>query len=263
MTEFYGFILDLVFRTNAANSNLLLQTDAADRIYENNTNPDTQGKGSYMTYTATTTELTTDAVKGLMNCIRIVFFDTGTREIIGEARLDTANAVLETTEDGKIAVKAKMYMYEKQTYYAYTDGDGHVTKYYVKVTTTTPSEVEPVTTYAYYTDAAMTQDVTSTVVAMDPNAASDIPEAFKETVEYVKKTGAGADVITALGQNTPVKLSVLVYLDGETITNANVAATAAKSVTGSMNLQFASDADLVPMEYGKLHTPGSDAGDGN
>lgn len=255
MTEFYGFILDLAFRTNAANSNLLLQTEAADRIYEDNNNEATQGKGSYMTYKATTTELTTDAVKGLMDCIRIVFFDTETREIIGEARLDTANATIST--DG---VTAKMYMYEKQTYYAYTDGDGHVTKYYVKVTTTTPSDGAPVTTYAYYTDAAMTTLATDAVVAIDANAASAIPAALKETVEYVKKTGAGADVITALGQNTPVKLSVLVYLDGETITNANVAATAAKSVTGSMNLQFASDADLVPMEYGKLHTPGTNNG---
>lgn len=265
MTEFYGFILDLAFRTNAANSNLLLQTDAADRIYEDNNNEATQGKGSYMTYAATTTELTTDAVKGLMDCIRIVFFDTETREIIGEARLDTANADLSTV-DGKTAVTAKMYMYEKQTYYAYTDGEGHVTKYYVKATTTTTGDgdgAQTTTTYAYYTDAAMTQDATSAVIAIDANAASAIPTAFKQTVEYVKKTGAGADVITALGQNTPVKLSVLVYLDGETITNANVAATAAKSVTGSMNLQFASDADLVPMEYGKLHTPGADAGDGN
>lgn len=181
MTEFYGFILDLGFQTNAANSNLLLQTEAVDRIYEDNNNELTQGGGSYMTFAATTTELTNAQVKGLMDCIRIVFFDTATRDILGEARLDIANAT--TGADG---VTAKMYMYK---------------------------------------DGAL-------------------------------QNGANADAsITALTQNTAKNISVFVYLDGEELGNDDVAATSAKSVTGKMNIQFASDAELVPMEYGDLHTP--------
>ena len=187
MTEFYGFIIDLGFKTNAANSNLLLQTDPRDRIYEDNANEATQGQGSYMTYQATTTELTADQVKGLMDCIRIVFFDPSDREILGEARLDTAHA-----EIGADGVTAKMYMYKDNTLQDGSTGDNGVN---------------------------------------DDTA------------------------IIALGQNDEVKVSVLVYLDGETIENADVAATDIASVTGSMNLQFASDADLVPMEYGDLHTP--------
>ena len=184
MTEFYGFIIDLGFKTNAANSNLLLQTEAVDRIYEDNNNEATQGKGSYMTYKATTTELTTDQVKGLMECVRIVFFVTDTREILGEARLDTENATI-----GADGVTAKMYMYKN--------------------------------------------------------------DALQNT------EGSDAKIV-ALPQNAEVEVSVLVYLDGETIGNEDVAATDVKSVTGSMNLQFASDAELKPMEYGDLHTPDKD-----
>lgn len=181
MTEFYGYIIDLGFKTNAANSNLLLQTTPVDRIYKDNNNEATQGKGSYMQFRATTTELTNEQVKGLMECIRIVFFETGTRNIIGEARLDTASATI-----GADGVTAQMYMYKNDVIQNGSDGDAS---------------------------------------------------------------------IKALPQNTEVKISVLVYLDGNTIGNEDVAATDVKSVTGSMNIQFSSDAELKPMEYGDLHTP--------
>ena len=82
MTEFYGYILDLIFRTNAANSDLLLQTDAVDRIYEDNANELTQGAGSTMTFASADRDFTTEQVKGLMEAIRIVFFDTDSREIL-------------------------------------------------------------------------------------------------------------------------------------------------------------------------------------
>lgn len=200
MTEFYGFIIDLAFKTNAANSNLLLQTEAVDRIYEDNSaDAATQGKGSYMTYKATTTELTTEQVKALMSCIRIVFFDTSTLEVIGEAGLDIANATI-----GADGVTAKMYMYE--------------------VTTTTIGEGESAVT-----------TTTKTLIKTQENA-----------------------VIDALTQNVESKISVLVYLDGTSINNSMVAATDVNSVTGTMNLQFSSSAELKPMEYGDLHTPNKD-----
>lgn len=184
MTEFYGFIVDLAFKTNAASSNLLLQTTPVDRIYEDNNNELTQGKGSYMTYKATTTELTSEQIKALMACVRIVFFETDSREVIAEARLDTANATIDQN-----GVTAKMYMYKNG----------------------------------------------------------------------VLQKEEGADTaITALDQNVEKEVSVLVYLDGATIKNEHVAATNVQSVVGSMNIQFASDADLKPMEYGDLHTPNKD-----
>ena len=51
--------------------------------------------------------------------------------------------------------------------------------------------------------------------------------------------------------NTATAVSTLVYLDGDNITNADVA-NAASSMTGSMNLQFSTNVPLVPMEYTPL-----------
>lgn len=61
-----------------------------------------------------------------------------------------------------------------------------------------------------------------------------------------------SDEIMKLEQNTVTGLTVLVYLDGDKVTNADVA-NGASSMTGTMNLQFKTDATLVPMEYKDLH----------
>ena len=65
----------------------------------------------------------------------------------------------------------------------------------------------------------------------------------------------GTDVekatLMALQQNTATKISVLVYLDGDMVDNGMVA-NAEQSVTGSLNLQFKSSAELKPMENSAL-----------
>ena len=61
--------------------------------------------------------------------------------------------------------------------------------------------------------------------------------------------------IMPLIQNQATALSVLVYLDGNLVGNDDVAATASTSMTGKMNLQFASSATLEPMEYAELNIP--------
>lgn len=61
------------------------------------------------------------------------------------------------------------------------------------------------------------------------------------------KTGTTeTDKLMNLDQNTAKRLTVIVYLDGDIVDNSKVA-NAAQSLTGSMNLQFASSAELVPM----------------
>ena len=182
ITDMYGFIVDLAFRTNAADSNLLLQVDAADRIYDNNTNEQTMGGGSSMTFKATTLDFSNDQVKSLMSAIRIVFFDPkNNNAVIATAKLDVENATL-----GADGITAKLYLY--------------------------------------------TMDATGEVKNTDND-------------------------IMALTQNQATALSVLVYLDGNLVGNDDVAATAATSMTGKMNLQFASSANLVPMDYAALNIP--------
>ena len=184
ISDMYGYIIDLAFRTNAADSKLLLQVDAADRIYNDNTNEQTLGGGSSMTFQASTMDFSNDQVEGLMGAIRIVFFDPANdNTIIATAKLDVENA-----EVGTDGTTAKMYLYKMV--------DGVETKI-------ESNEIMPLT------------------------------------------------------QNTATALSVLVYLDGNLVENGDVAATAATSMTGKMNLQFASSANLVPMDYAALHTPGA------
>lgn len=174
ITDYYGYIIDLAFRTNVAGSSLQLQADAVDRVYSDGTNTDTMGGGASMSFTATTTAF--DAyVSSLMQHIRVVFFNPSTSNIIGYARLDSSTAT--TDANGKVTMQLVM-----------TNADG---------------------------------------------------------------TATGSAKIMNLDQNTIHQLSVLVYLDGTTITNKDVS-NAAKSVIGTMNLQFSSSATLVPMEYSDL-----------
>lgn len=187
ISDFYGYIIDMAFRTNAADSYLKLQTNGIDRIYSDNTaNDATMGGGSTMTFsTKGLTGYNQTNLVGLMECIRVVFFNPDTMEILGYARLDSENVsskdVTETTDAGDV------------TYTTYT-----------------------MSLYMY-------------------DEATD--------------TWATSDKIVDLTQNTAEAVSVLVYLDGTTITNADVSTA---NITGSMNLQFSSSATLTPMNYTDL-----------
>lgn len=173
--DLYAFALDLYFRTNAADSNLLLQTTPTNRIYEDSSNSETMGNGSSMTFTFDSS-LSNSMVKRLLSAINIVFMsEDGT--VLSYAKLDSTNAVI----DG-YSVTANIYL---------TDENG-----------------------ALITD---------------------------------EKQG----VIRGLDQNAAHMVTTLVYLDGNTVTNADVA-TAATSMTGTMNLQFASSAELEAMDYTAL-----------
>ena len=68
------------------------------------------------------------------------------------------------------------------------------------------------------------------------------------------------NVITTLEQGTAKQLTVITYLDGDVVDNSMVSATSARSMTGSMNLQFASSATLVPMDYTPLHPVNATSG---
>lgn len=71
-------------------------------------------------------------------------------------------------------------------------------------------------------------------------------------ITYTGDAKLDSQKITALTANTPTAISVYVYLDGDVVDNGDVA-NAATSMTGSMNLQFASSATLTPMKNTPLH----------
>ncbi|MBQ2729871.1 MAG: hypothetical protein IJF69_03770 [Clostridia bacterium] len=191
----YGYMVDFMFRTNASNSNLLLQTAPAQRVYEDSTSSATQGNGSTMTFAVDEDVLSVENTKNLMRSIRVVFMDTVTSQIFGIALLDVDNSRQEVDAEGNIiAVEADVYLHELEIV-PDTDGDGK-------------SEL----------------NVKKNVKLEDEDAK-----------------------LCALNANTAKAVTTMVYLDGETVTNADVA-NAATSMTGELNLQFASDANLVPME---------------
>ncbi|MFI3227816.1 MAG: hypothetical protein R3Y09_10490 [Clostridia bacterium] len=66
------------------------------------------------------------------------------------------------------------------------------------------------------------------------------------------------ETIMELQQNTEQGLSVYVYLDGESVDNTMVA-NALESMTGTLNLQFASTATLIPMSNTDLYTMEGDS----
>lgn len=234
LTDHYGYALDFGFRTNAAASELQLQTAGIQRVYNDAANPGTsdktQGGGSYMEFrTSNTTNFSVDELRALMSALRVVFVEpvqtegagvtTLTYNVLGVAAADiTRNAV----DNGAT------YTYEGGT--ATEDGKG------------LKAELQ---LYNY------TVDETSSALALTGK----------------KTTGEGANVavdntLTALTQNVAKKVTAIVYLDGDIVDNTMVA-NAASSMTGSLNLQFSSSATLKPMENTGMRGGGSTAADAN
>ena len=243
LTSFYGYILDLAFRTNASASNLMLQTDAVDRIYSDSQGVEgetysTMGGGSNMTLMATTNDLSVDGIKELMGAIRVVFFAPPSGQetnntILATATLDTANA--ELTADGWVA---DLIIVDEVTTTTYTEAADAATGTHYKVGD------EYVAIADYVEDPDVTDNTSVTYTATT-------------TTDVTKTDGT----ITSLEPNTPTAISVLVYLDGNNITNKSVAASAANSLEGKLNLQFSSSATLVPMEYADLMGDSISGGD--
>jgi len=71
------------------------------------------------------------------------------------------------------------------------------------------------------------------------------------TITLGSKIAEDVAELCELPANTAKAISVMVYLDGDSVTNADVA-NGVTSMMGAMNLQFASSADLVPMENSAL-----------
>ena len=185
LSDTYGYMIDLAFRTNAVNSYLQLQTEGKQRVYSDSESAATQGAGSSMTFKAVTNAqgnslLTDDAVKNLMKSIRVTFLDPdGNSSQLAVLDMSTAKA----TADG---IKADLKLG------SYVDGNF-------------------------------------------------VPVANADSTEYDDRI-----TLAKLNQNQAQSLSVVVWLDGDTVDNGDVA-NAAQSITGSMNLQFSSSVELQPM----------------
>ena len=175
LVDLYGYSIDLSFRTNAANSDLLLQTEAVDRVYDDGDpyTDTTMGAGSYMEFTILSPSYSVEMAKEYMGCLRVVFTDTNTGYIYGYAALDMAAA-----EVIGVDIKAPLRLYDKDTGLP-IEGD---------------------------------------------------------TEQY----------LCHLEQNLEKNLTVYVYLDGAKASQSMADTTGEQSLSGMLNLQFCSSADLKP-----------------
>ena len=276
LSDFYGYVIDMAFRTNAADSDLMLQIDPTDRIYTDNPSETTMGGGSYMEFTSNSPTFSLEQMENLMESIKIIFFNPADGKIIANAKLDNA-------ESNGNQIRAEIHMDGDATN---TTAAGFVhhtgSRYYGTVTPGTPvvdetTKVETTEVIYVYTskDGAnqLKEVVTKTVTPESGEGDEKVPAkttwgtstyykyengAFATTALSDETTIAALKVvkhsdgeqIMKLNQNEAAAVSVLVYLDGESITNADVAFDSAKSMTGTMNLQFCSSANLQPMQYG-------------
>lgn len=190
LNDTFGYTLDLAFRSNAAVSDLLLQTAPEQRIYNDSTAASTMGGGSYMEFTSPDSGFSLKQMLWLMDAVRVAFVDDQ-NNILAIAKLNTSNR-----EDNNGVVKAPLYLYE----------------------------------YSF---------------EKDPDTNNS----------YILKMGQrlkNQNTITALVQNTPKAISVVVWLDGDIVDNTMVAAETSVSLEGVLNLQFSSSANLVPAGLGEL-----------
>lgn len=193
LTTTYGYALDLGFRCNANNADLLLQTTPEQRVYESSEAASTQGGGSYMEFSSSDETLPIDKRLLLMDAIRVGFLDNQ-NNLLGIGKLNTSNRSIENG-----LIRAPLYLYD----------------------------------FSFETDAC------GNYLIMGERRATNTQ-------------------ITTLTQNIGKALTVLVWLDGDLVDNTMVSATSAASLSGVLNLQFSTSADLVPAENDALFNYTSD-----
>ena len=202
LDSFYGYVIDLMVRTNAADSHLLLQTDPAQRVYEDSANEATMGKGATIVFSGVK-ETDAASIYNLARAIRVVFFDpTHGNQVFGLAKVTSV-----VMSD------------------AYASGEK--------------------------------DDEGEDIMVVDITAALELCEIVAGSADGMFVAGEELDsqVLCALTQNVPQAISAMVYLEGKDVTSADVLAD--EDISGALNLQFSSDANLVPMMNSDLYTGGN------
>ena len=250
ITDTYGYVLDFAFRTNAVGSNLLLQTSGVSRVGDDETAA-VQGAGSFMKFKTNQTDYTQEQMLALMAAIRVVFVNDE-NAIYGVATLDVGytdktfadiTSTTELEEGDTITIEGKSYVIESVGTFEELKEEGTTTGYkYATVTVQVPN-------YTVDADGYITAYLYLMNYSISADGILDLG---------VNPTKAASNAITALQQNQAQAVSALVYLDGDQVDNGDVAISG-ESMTGFMNLQFASSAKLDPMDYTFNTTPTLDA----
>lgn len=112
--------------------------------------------------------------------------------------------------------------------------------------------------YTVYAIGAFDMDMATVSTTISIN---DTVKAPLYLYDYSKSEYGGVQVenkknngeIVSLKKNAAQKISVIVYLDGDMVSNAMVDYASTKSMSGALNLQFATDVALIPASNTELH----------
>ena len=214
VTSAYGYVVDLAMRVNTTNNGtpgkLLLQTTAVNRIYDGSKNAETMGGGSTMSFSVPAeANLKAGALKELLGAIRITFVKDYGVSGDGITPEIIGTAKLDTS---------KLFDYTNGKNVADAKKETGSDKW--TVTTEGTADI-----YLYKT---VTDGENTTEVQLDGTA------------------GKEAILLNAMDKNKAYQISAIVWLDGTAVKNGNVSATAAQSLTGTLNLQFSTDIKLNP-----------------
>ena len=252
LTDFYGYAIDLAFRTNAAKdgeavSHLQLQTEPENRVYEgDDENAALQGGGSYMLF-RNTSGLSATKMLRLMSGIRVAFLD-GEQNLLGIAALDTTVSKAEykeLTNDQKT----------ETSMFAYLNGwgdDSYQISDLVDATAYNGLPGESSLEFGKEGDGTKTIKAKLYMYGFSMDTRGEGEAQHQTGGITLANTHREDSVITALTPDQQKNVTVLVYLDGKVVDNSSVAANAAQSMTGTLNLQFSSDAILKPAEITSL-----------
>lgn len=254
LTDFFGYAIDLAFRTNAEKANLLLQTSPKQRIYDNSDNANTRGGGSYMSFRSDVGGLSATKMVKLMSGIRVVFMDKN-RNVLAIAALDTTlgkDLYVKLPEDEVKSTGKYAYLNASKSQYQQSD----------LIDAATYNGL-PEKSSVRYQDGTLSAKLYIVSFQMTESTAHENEEGKFYTGGITIGTNRTENgTILALKPDEATIVTALVYLDGSVVNNSMVAANATQSMSGVLNLQFSSSAELIPMQYTPLQNGDGQTGGG-
>lgn len=256
LTDFFGYAIDLAFRTNAEKANLLLQTEPKQRIYDSSDNANTKGGGSYMSFRSDVGGLSATKMVKLMSGIRVVFMDKN-RNVLAIAALDTTlgkDLYVKLPEDEVKSTGKYAYLNASKSQYQQSD----------LIDATTYNGLPEKSSVQYNAETgALSAKLYIVSFQMTESTAHENEEGKFYTGGITIGTNRTENgTILALKPDEATIVTALVYLDGSVVNNSMVAANATQSMSGVLNLQFSSSAELIPMQYTPLQNGDGQTGGG-
>ena len=249
----YGMAIDLWVRTNYPDAVLTLEGSVlTEKVHAQDAN------GNYL-YTMTVDEITTELYKTSLSSN--TYYYVGTEDEVPEEELQNPQIVYTDlvigyegenrvwSEDALAIMAEKGFLEEDPT----TQGGGSCFVFYADSMSEQSKLLEMLEcfTVAFIDEsgAKLASAKLNTAQAFKNQGRVSVPMEITESqVTYEEKNDLGETLvkngIMQMVQNKPTRITAIVYLDGTNLQNQNVLA--AGELSGQLNIQFGTDALLVP-----------------